>query len=226
MSNRSSPPDTRASRTWGAPHTAAPALALPPLVPACVAEGIGTFGLVFAGCGAIMTDRLSGGQVTHVGVGLVFGLVIAAMIYATGHLSGAHFNPAVTLGFVLARHFPVRRLLGYWAAQLVGDVGGDERFGHVMQARKRNMLAAGAQCGDCAVHRGMAQHSFESLADCRKDHSRKFRILRETPGRRRESFSIFLSWSNRARRAPIQHALQPPQLLRGRRFYLPPNRRL
>jgi MIP family channel proteins len=89
-------------------------------LPACVAEGLGTFGLVFAGCGAIMVDRLSGGQVTHVGVGLVFGLIITAMIYATGHISGAHLNPAVTLGFVLARHFPVRRLVGYWCAQLAG----------------------------------------------------------------------------------------------------------
>jgi MIP family channel proteins len=85
-----------------------------------VAEGLGTFGLVFAGCGAIMIDALSGGQITHVGVGLVFGLIITVMIYAFGHISGAHFNPAVTLAFVLARHFPVHRLIGYWIAQLLG----------------------------------------------------------------------------------------------------------
>lgn len=87
-----------------------------------IAEGIGTFGLVFAGCGAVMINVLSGGQVTHVGVGLVFGLIITAMIYALGHISGAHFNPAVTLGFVLARHFPLRRLAGYWAAQFLGAI--------------------------------------------------------------------------------------------------------
>lgn len=87
-----------------------------------LAEGIGTFGLVFAGCGAIMINTLSSGQVTHVGVGLVFGLIITVIIYTLGHISGAHFNPAVTLGFVLARHFPLRRLVGYWLAQLLGAI--------------------------------------------------------------------------------------------------------
>ncbi|MBE3558583.1 MAG: MIP family channel protein [Ktedonobacteraceae bacterium] len=94
--------------------------ATPSLWAQLAAEAIGTFGLVFAGCGAIMIDTLSKGQVTHVGVGLVFGLIITVMIYAFGHISGAHFNPAVTLAFVLARHFPIQRLLGYWIAQFLG----------------------------------------------------------------------------------------------------------
>lgn len=87
-----------------------------------LAEAIGTFALVFAGCGAIMIDSLSGGQITHVGVGLVFGLIITVMIYALGHISGAHFNPAITLGFVLVRHFPIKRLPGYWLAQCSGAI--------------------------------------------------------------------------------------------------------
>jgi MIP family channel proteins len=101
----------------------ASALPLIPLVPlraAAMAEAVGTFGLVFAGCGAIMVDQLSGGSITHVGVGLVFGLIITAMIYAFGHISGAHLNPAVTLGFTISGRFPVRRLPVYWAAQFAG----------------------------------------------------------------------------------------------------------
>ncbi|MFN0060544.1 MAG: MIP/aquaporin family protein [Planctomycetota bacterium] len=85
-----------------------------------LAEALGTFALVFAGTGAIVINDVSGGTVTHVGVSLTFGLVVMAMIYAFGEVSGAHFNPAVTLGFWLARRFPGRSVLPYLSAQLVG----------------------------------------------------------------------------------------------------------
>jgi len=87
------------------------------------AEALGAFALVFAGCGAIIADAVHGGSLGAVGVSLVFGLVIMAMIYATGHLSGAHLNPAVTIAFTLTRHFPRREALAYVGAQLLGAIG-------------------------------------------------------------------------------------------------------
>jgi aquaporin NIP len=84
------------------------------------AEGLGAFALVFAGCGAIVADAGNEGALGAVGVSLVFGLVVMAMIYATGHLSGAHINPAVTIAFTLTRHFPARDAGAYIAAQLAG----------------------------------------------------------------------------------------------------------
>jgi aquaporin NIP len=84
------------------------------------AEIFGTFALVFAGTGAIVVNAASGGQVTHVGVALTFGLVVLAMIYAVGDVSGAHLNPAVTLGFAAAGRFPVRDVLPYVLAQCAG----------------------------------------------------------------------------------------------------------
>ncbi len=85
-----------------------------------LAEFIGTFGLVFATAGANVVNELSDGQITHLGVGIVSGLIITAMIYAVGHISGAHFNPAVTVGFTVGRHFPVKEVPVYWMAQLLG----------------------------------------------------------------------------------------------------------
>lgn len=95
-------------------------MAPPPLLHRAIAEAIATFALVFAGCGAVIADARYDGALGVVGVALVFGLVIMAMIYATGHLSGAHINPAVTIAFTLARHFPLRDALAYIPAQLAG----------------------------------------------------------------------------------------------------------
>ena len=88
------------------------------------AEALAAFALVFAGCGAIVTNDKYDGALGSVGVSLVFGLIIMAMIYATGHLSGAHINPAVTVAFTLTRHFSPREALAYIAAQLAGATGG------------------------------------------------------------------------------------------------------
>lgn len=88
-----------------------------------VAEFIGTFALVFLGCGAIAVDTQTG-TVGRIGIALAFGLVIAVMIYALGHISGAHFNPAVSVGFALGRHFPWARVATYGTAQLGGAVAG------------------------------------------------------------------------------------------------------
>jgi aquaporin NIP len=84
-----------------------------------VAEAIGTFALVFAGCGAIVIEDLTQ-AVTHIGVAITFGLVVMTMIHALGDVSGAHFNPAVTIGFCLSRRLAIREVVPYIAAQMIG----------------------------------------------------------------------------------------------------------
>lgn len=84
------------------------------------AECFGTFSLVFAGTGAIVINDVSGGTITHAGVALTFGLVVLAMIYAVGEVSGAHLNPAVTIGFCAARRMNWQDAPGYLGSQVVG----------------------------------------------------------------------------------------------------------
>lgn len=84
------------------------------------AEAFGTFALVFAGTGAIVINEVSGGAITHPGIALTFGLIVLAMIYALGDVSGCHLNPAVTLGFWIARRFEVRLVGPYLFSQICG----------------------------------------------------------------------------------------------------------
>jgi len=87
-----------------------------------VAEAVGTFCLVFAGTGAIVVNDVAGGVVTHVGIAFTFGLVVMAMIYSVGDISGAHINPAVSIAFCLAKRIEAKLVLPYIFAQLIGAV--------------------------------------------------------------------------------------------------------
>ncbi|HEV2997991.1 MAG TPA: aquaporin, partial [Solirubrobacteraceae bacterium] len=94
----------------------------PGLARRALMEAIGTFALVTAGCGAIIANTTHPGSLGGVGVSVVFGLIIMVMIYAGGHLSGAHYNPSVTIAFTVARHLPLRDALAYVTAQLLGAI--------------------------------------------------------------------------------------------------------
>lgn len=87
-----------------------------------IAELTGTFALVFCGTGAIIINQETNGTITHAGVAITFGLIVMAMIYALGNVSGAHLNPAVSIAFVIAKRFPAKELLPYIISQLTGAV--------------------------------------------------------------------------------------------------------
>ena len=87
-----------------------------------LAEFLGTFILVFAGTGAMVFDVISEGAIGHLGIALVFGLVVMVMVYTLGHISGAHINPAVTIGLAVAGEFPTNRIAPYIAAQCLGAI--------------------------------------------------------------------------------------------------------
>lgn len=91
-------------------------------IKAYLAELIATFALCFIGAGAIVTDSFTNGAVGLVGIALAHGLVLAIMINATGHISGAHINPAVTIGFMATGRIGVGKGIGYIISQLVGGV--------------------------------------------------------------------------------------------------------
>jgi aquaporin NIP len=115
-----------------------------------LAEFLGTFALVFCGTGAIIINEHTGGQIGHIGIAITFGLIVTAMIYSFGDISGAHFNPAVTVGFWAAKRMNKRELVPYITAQLIGaflatgilkllfpdnvNLGNTLPFGSVMQS--------------------------------------------------------------------------------------------
>ncbi len=85
-----------------------------------LSEIIGTFALVFCGTGAIVINQQAGGVITHIGIAMTFGLIVSAMIFALGDVSGAHMNPAVTLAFAMAKRFPMNKVLPYIGSQAIG----------------------------------------------------------------------------------------------------------
>ena len=126
-------------------------MARPSLARRCLAEAVATFALVFAGCGAIVADHERGGSLGTVGIAATFGLVIMAMVYATGHLSGAHINPAVTVAFAVQRHFPTREALAYIPAQLGGALAAAVLLGVVWSGQPADLGATHPTVGSGAA---------------------------------------------------------------------------
>lgn len=85
-----------------------------------LAEIIGTFALVFCGTGAIIINQETNGIITHAGIAITFGLIVSAMIYTVGDISGAHLNPAVTIAFWVAKEFQTKEILPYIFSQGIG----------------------------------------------------------------------------------------------------------
>ncbi len=86
------------------------------------AETFGTFAMIFCGCGAMTINEITNGSISHVGVASVWGLIVMAMIYAFGDISGAHFNPAVSIGFAVAKRFAWNEVPKYVLAQAIGAI--------------------------------------------------------------------------------------------------------
>lgn len=97
----------------------------PSITRSALAEAVGALALIFLGAGSIIADQITGGKIGATGIAFAHGLAIATMVAAAGHVSGGHFNPAVTLGFVATRRMPVGTGITYILAQLIGaSIGG------------------------------------------------------------------------------------------------------
>ncbi|KAK4430299.1 putative aquaporin NIP-type [Sesamum alatum] len=87
-----------------------------------IAEAIGTYFLMFVGCGSVAVNKIYGGSVTFPGICAAWGLIVMVLIYSVGHISGAHFNPAVTIAFAIFRQFPYKQVPLYMLAQFLGSI--------------------------------------------------------------------------------------------------------
>ena len=105
-----------------------------------LAEALGTFMIVFTGTGAIVIDETTVGSVTHIGISLTFGLIVLAMIYALGDISGAHLNPAVTIGFWASRRFPGVKVIPYILSQCAGAIAASVLL-HILFPENHNLGA-------------------------------------------------------------------------------------
>jgi aquaporin Z len=116
-----------------------------------IAEGIGTFAIVFCGCGAMVIDAQSAGAITHLGVSITFGLIVMVMIYAFGNISGAHYNPAVTIAFSAVRIVPLKEIIPHIIAQTAGAFVGAALL-HLVFPESKDL--------GCTIPSGAAWQSF------------------------------------------------------------------
>ena len=129
----------------------------------CLAEFIGTLALIFVGVGSILSDRVTGGGVSLVGIALAHGLTIAVMASAFGHVSGGHLNPAVTFGAWIARKISAGDALAYGISQLAGGVAGAALLMHVFDSATRQAASLGTPALGAGVT-GMQGLTFEIIA--------------------------------------------------------------
>ncbi|EEE62691.1 hypothetical protein OsJ_17494 [Oryza sativa Japonica Group] len=112
-----------------------------------IAEILGTFFLIFAGCAAVAVNKRTGGTVTFPGICITWGLAVMVMVYSVGHISGAHLNPAVTLAFATCGRFPWRRVPAYAAAQVAGSAAANPGLPAPFRRRAGALLRDGGRPG-------------------------------------------------------------------------------